>query len=392
MLPVVKICFYRLLENTIQWRGFKMARVDRVAILGGGNAGHACAADLTLAGLEVNMYELPEFKENIRPVLERGGIELTGVGRKGFANLNYVGTEIKEALHDVELIFVTVPAYGHERFAQLCAPYLQEGHVVVLHPGHPGGALQFVNTLKQTGLKENVRVAETNTLAYTCRLIGPAEINIFLITKKLFTAALPAKYTSEVVQVLKDLYPSVVAAANVLESSLDDINGLLHTPIALLNAAKIENTGGKFLFYTEGATPSVASVIEAMDSERIAIAEAAGLKLNPFHDLLFESGWFDTRKNTIYEAIRASEFLRTVSGPNSLQHRYITEDVPYGLVPIASIGDLLGVETTTTKSLIKIASVINKTDYWKVGRTAEKLGIAGFTADKLGVFLEEGAI
>ncbi|MBC8249839.1 MAG: hypothetical protein H8E90_09190 [Anaerolineales bacterium] len=53
--------------------------IERIAVLGAGNAGHAMAADLALAGLQVNLYELPEFERNLGPIQERGGIEITGV-------------------------------------------------------------------------------------------------------------------------------------------------------------------------------------------------------------------------------------------------------------------------------------------------------------------------
>ena len=56
------------------------------------------AADLSLAGYEVNLFELPEFEKNIKEILELGGIEIGGGARTGIARFNKVTTKIKEAI------------------------------------------------------------------------------------------------------------------------------------------------------------------------------------------------------------------------------------------------------------------------------------------------------
>jgi opine dehydrogenase len=53
------------------------------------------------------------------------------------------------------------------------------------------------------------------------------------------------------------------------------------------------------------------------------------------------------------------------------------------LVPISSIGDMLGVPTPTIKSIISFASIMHGVDYRKEGRTVEKLGIAGLTVKEI---------
>jgi len=77
-------------------------------------------------------------------------------------------------------------------------------------------------------------------------------------------------------------------------------------------------------------------------------------------------------------------------GPASANTRYISEDIPIGMVLWASLGRLLGVPTPTADSLIQISSVVHGTDYWQGGRTVEKLGLAGMTADDLVRYLMQG--
>jgi opine dehydrogenase len=66
--------------------------------------------------------------------------------------------------------------------------------------------------------------------------------------------------------------------------------------------------------------------------------------------------------------------------------RYIQEDVPASLVPIASIGKMLGIETPIINSIITIASAINGCDYWAEGRTVERLGIQNMNLRDLRLF------
>jgi hypothetical protein len=99
-----------------------------------------------LAGLQVNLYELPEFERNLDPIQERGGIEISGVVRQGFARLNRMTTDIAGAVEDVEYILVATQALAHERLAELCAPFAHEGQAIILFPGS-GGALVFGKTL-----------------------------------------------------------------------------------------------------------------------------------------------------------------------------------------------------------------------------------------------------
>jgi opine dehydrogenase len=79
-----------------------------------------------------------------------------------------------------------------------------------------------------------------------------------------------------------------------------------------------------------------------------------------------------------------------ISGPESVKSRYITEDLPYGLVPIKKLGQQFSVSTPVIDAVIEFASVINQTDYMKEGMSLEEMGIAGLGRDKLEEVLEQG--
>lgn len=152
--------------------------IKRIAVIGAGNGGHATAADLTLAGYKVTIFEFESFKQNLDPIIRRGGVELDGASPKGFARIDKITTEMKVAVADVDLIIVVVPAYAHARVAQEIAPYLRPNKIVVLNPGHTGGSLEFYKVLRLSGVKGRIRVGETMSLTYACRLEGPARVHI----------------------------------------------------------------------------------------------------------------------------------------------------------------------------------------------------------------------
>ena len=79
----------------------------------------------------------------------------------------------------------------------------------------------------------------------------------------------------------------------------------------------------------------------------------------------------------ISRACRESEPNKTIKSPPSLDHRYVHEDVGYGLVPFAELGRLAGVKTPTIDALVQLAGLSVGVDYVRDGLTLERLGLAG---------------
>lgn len=356
---------------------------EKIAVLGGGNGAHAMSADLTMAGYKINMYELPRFEKNIETTLKYKRIEITGKARAGTAEINDVTTDIEKALRGIDLVMIVVPAFGHRIFAEVCAQHLEDGQMVVLFAAS-AGSIEFANILKEKGVRKDVTIAETQTLPYGTRLIGPAKVHVFETIKPLPVAAFPAKDTNKVVDRLKEFYP-VVAATNVLETALNNVNHVVHPTAVVLNAGYIEYSK-EFYLYRLGVTPSVARVMEIIDEERLNICKALGLNHISIRDFWIKFLGRDPTR-TLSEILIESEYKIF-----SLKERYVTEDVPYGLVLTVSLGDMLGVPTPVSRSIVELASVLNQTDYMKEGRTVESLGISGLSKEELNNFLAEGCV
>ena len=60
------------------------------------------------------------------------------------------------------------------------------------------------------------------------------------------------------------------------------------------------------------------------------------------------------------------------------------------LVPIASFAKRYGVSVRGMESIIRMACIIHHTDYWRRGRTLDKLGIDQLTVSELTRFVNEG--
>lgn len=355
----------------------------KIAVLGAGAGGTAIAFDCAAHGHEVRLFDFPEFPDNIAAVAAQEGIHAEG-DLAGFKNVAYAGHDIDEALRDSELIYVVGPAYSTEPFGEAIAGKLQAGQTVIVTPSSCGGALAFK---KAAGLgidDDTVRVAETSTLHYAVRLTEPGRIRVFLKLKAgNLLAALPGEETDAVLRLIQDVYPGMEPAASVMQTSLQNANPIIHPAVTLTNAARIEGTGGNFLFYEEGVSDATGRLIEALDKERIAIGRKLGIRVVPDPELGMRQGYM--LADDYGQAYRTAPGFLGIGAQPRLDHRYLNEDVGYGLVFLSLLARQVGVEAPTIDALIHVASVLMARDYaGEAMRTPESLGIAKFSAQELG--------
>lgn len=365
--------------------------IKKIAILGAGNGGCAAAADLTLRGYEVRLFTRSE--STLLPIANRSGIELVEDGAEKFATPSFMSSNLPQVVGGADLIIVAAPSVAHDYLARNLAPHLADGQRVLLNPGHTGGSLHFANLLRGGGCKAQIKLCETVTLTYICRMTAPARVEIYRRTAHLRCAAFPANNTADLVREMREIYPEVVAAENVLETGFSNINAIMHPAGMLGNAGWIENTGGNFRFYAEGVTAAIAAWIAKVDEERLEIVRRLGLKPTPFVELFYQAGLTlaeARRSGSILRAINESAPNRTIKAPAMLDHRYLKEDVGFGLVPMSDIGGLMAVKTPVIDALITLASVIGQTDYRSAGLTLEKMGLAGMTAQGLVKVVNDG--
>jgi opine dehydrogenase len=353
----------------------------KIAVLGGGNGAHAMAADLTLKGYKVNMCEAPEFKENINSTLERQTIDFIDAwGKKHTVKLNMVTTDFAEALKSVSYIMMAIPATGAKSFFSSIVPYLEDGQTIIKWSAN-FSALLFSSMLKERGINRDITLAEGHTLPWGCRLVAPGTVQIMVWAVRLLIATLPAKNMGRVIDDVKNMYP-VVAGENVLATSLNNLNPIVHPVGSVMNAGWIDAAGKDFYLYRDGNTLSVSRGIRAVFQEVSKVASAVNVSMLEYPE---EDFW---RKSTIMATYFRAAFdkegaVARISGPSSVTSRYITEDIPYGLVPIAKLARKFNVTTPLIDSVIQFASVINEADYHQEGMSLNELGIADLSKEEL---------
>ncbi len=365
--------------------------IEKVAVLGAGNGGCATAADLSVRGFETRLYSRSE--KTLEPLRRRGGIALVEHGQETLGRPCLITSALAQAVASADLVTIAVPAVAHGFMARSLAPLLTEHQIVHLNPGQTGGSLHFVHELRRAGCRTPVRCCETVTLTCICRMAGPARVEIYRRTANLGCAAFPAELGPEILPEVAAVFPNIVAAENVLETGLSNINAIMHPAGMVGNAGWIEQHGGEILFYRQALSPAVARIIEGVDRERLAIVRALGLPPRTFVEIFHAAGLTSEaalESGSVFQATQESEPNKTIAAPGTHDHRYVHEDVGYGLVPMAELAGLLGLDAPVIRALITLASQMNRTDYRRDGLTLTRMGLHGTDPAKLRTTLQHG--
>ncbi len=360
----------------------------KIGVLGGGNGAFITAADLTLRDFNVNICELPDFEENIKLAKEKSGIDLEIRGNPGleggFAELNLVTTNFKEALYDRDVIFVIVPAFAQSIFAELASDAFNPDQIVVLEPGNFGGSLEFAEVLKAKGMKELPVLVEFECMIYSGFKNDSGSVWVSGYKNGLKVAAYPGCLTDSVLDVLLKIYPMLERANNVFETGLSNLNTVVHAPILTLNVGWTEHTKGGFLFYWEGVTQSVGRVVETVEEERMALGKALGVNLTSSRDILIK--WYGhqgAHGKTLSDILRTNPAYEWDYAPKTLEHRFLLEDIPYGMIPMETLGEILGQRTPIISSIINLGCILTNKDLRMNARDLRKFGLDGIGREAL---------
>jgi opine dehydrogenase len=343
----------------------------RVTVLGASNTGFSIAANLALAGHEVLLWEHHEFVAALEPIRDSLTITLEGTARTGPARLASATTDPAEALAWSDVLLCSVPSFAQAAITAEVLPHLRSGHLLALLPGNLG-TLAVARWLRQANIS-GMTVAESDTAPYVCRKSGPDRAVIWGAVPSLGIGAFPATETSAAQATLEEYFPGAVTYPNVLAAGLSALNPIVHPAGVLLNAGRIERSRGEFWFYEEGVTPSVVAAIEALDQERLAIAAAYGLDLAPVAAGFHQAGFGP--KGDLWSVINGSRMLTSLRAPGAVNTRWVTEDVPYGLVTWAALATVAAVPTPMLDAIVTLSSAVLSTDFRQSGRLLPDLGL-----------------
>jgi opine dehydrogenase len=177
-----------------------------------------------------------------------------------------------------------------------------------------------------------------------------------------------------VAALLNVAFPQYRPVANVLVTGLTNGNAMMHPAPTLLNAGRIESQSS-FEYYSEGITPSIARVVEAIDSERLAVAKALDVRVPSMEE--WYTACYGVTGEDLYSQVQQVKAYEGIKGPTTLNTRYLFEDIPTGLVPLSLLGQAMGVATPAMEAVVTLGNALLRRDFWREGRSLEKLGLAG---------------
>jgi opine dehydrogenase len=355
----------------------------RIAVLGGGNGSYAAAADLAEQGHEVRLWR--RDAEAFAPVLASRSITLKDVKGRREVKLAQATADIGETVRGAELVVAPIPAFAQLDVAHAIAPHVSDGQVVFLPPG-TFGSYVMAKTLRDAGSRADVTFAETGTLPYLTRKHGPAEIAITIRARRLPTGAFPAQRSAHALAVVGRAYPSVESIEDALSGALMNAGPIIHPPLILMNAGPLEHFP-KWDIHKEGTQPSIRRVTDALDDERIAVREALGYR--PYHfplrDHYTTDRWmYGDAHDRLTESGDWREKIELTT------HRYMREDVEYGLAFLVSVAEWAGVPCPVARGLLAIGSAVCGADFRRGPRTLEALGLDAFDRTAMQRLLREG--
>lgn len=397
--------------------------MTKIAILGGGNAGHALATDCKLGGKEVRMFEFCEYTKNINDILETREIELhgpernaKGFKRNGIAKLDIITTNIAKAVAGADHVVISVRAGSYERLFRDLIPHLEEGQVITIFPDNYG-SLILRRIMREEKCTTKVIIGGWSSLPYGARLTEVGSKNKVYVMYRAVNLrydTLPSSDSELYEEAVKDLPPLDTVDYDKGDTMLDigfsNVNPILHVPATVMNIGTIDNWGiiedvGDsdicYDIYTYGFSPNVGKIQWEIYQEEASIAEKLGVGIQPYDkDVFFTrtsilgpefmgEGW----SIPIDESIPKGTWMKYLPGERfTAQSRYITEDIPVGCNIYYQLGRKVGVSSPAIYSMITLASTISGTNYFESGFNLAFLGIDKLNINELNNYLRNGAI
>lgn len=352
----------------------------KITVIGGGNGCFAAAADFAEAG-----HDTCWWRRNGSP---SGAQAITLTDHAGTRRVPIRPThDLGAALSGAELIFIPTPAPSQEDIARSLAPHLADGQVIFLAPG-TFGAVRMAQVLAAEGCSADVSIAETGTLPWLARKQGLDEVRVTTRASRLPTGVYPARNTAAALEVVGRAFPGAIdRSEDALSGALMNAGPIIHPPLILMNAGPIEHFD-RWDIHNEGTQPSIRRVHDALDAERIAIREALGYGAPhfPLRDHYETDQW-------MYGNLAHDKLVGSGDWHEKLdlhQHRYMSEDIAYGLALLVSVGEWAGVDVPVARGLLALASAITGKDLRNGPRTLEAMGLASLSHSEMADLLQHG--
>jgi opine dehydrogenase len=342
----------------------------KVGIVGAGAIAFGMAAFLEQAGHAATLWS--PSGERTRALA--AGEPLVAAGTIEGSFTPAVATSAESLAADAEVLLIALPAYGHKHVFDAIAPHITAAQTVIVSSHASFGALYLSRLLAARSI--TVPIVAWGTTLVSGRQTGPAKVQVNTVRKTVDLATLPTSRSAEGLALCQSLFGDrFVDRGNLLAIALSNLNPTIHMGIALGNMTRMEKA--EAWGQAESVTPNVGRLLEELDRERLAIAASLGLDVRTIFQHLHLS--FGVPYGSASEMHQAMHVIgKGGAGPTTADSRYVTEDVPFGLVPTAKLGRLTGHPAPLHEAGIALFSAMYGRDF-----TAENDLLAALDIDAL---------
>src|SRR5690625_207052 len=343
----------------------------KISVLGAGNGGTAVAAQLSLYGHDVSLVKTSNamHDENFNYLVENGGkVDLVEKGETQTAIINQITRDLT-TISESDIVIVYIQSNYHEGLIKRIKPHLRDDQILLINPGY----LSTAYVLKHCG-DLDLMIVEAQSSFLDCRISEPGQVRIGFRNVRNPLGVYPSSRTEEAKQKLDQLGFPFTYLPSVIEAALHNPNLIVHTVGAIMSIPRIEKTEGDYCMYHEVFTPSVWNILEALDGEKMAVMERLGSERISYVEACKHRNTLDDERDAKEVFFWYAGMPTRAKGPIVVDSRYISEDVPQGLVMLETLAAKLNIPTPICTSLIEMASAALGRDLRLEGRSIAHLG------------------
>lgn len=327
----------------------------KIAVLGGGGIGLGTAALLASNGVSVAIWSRSNL--GIQPLLD-GKLLLASGAVSGRFLIN-ASLCVEETIAGVQTVIVAVSGAGLKATLEQLAPHVSDGQLIIISSHLSFAALYLSKLLAQRGVKAEI-CAWASTVV-TARRLGPGEVEVSSIRRELTAASLGSVKNGQ--ELSTKFFPDTgfKQVESLIAVTLNNVNPTSHAAVALCNLTRMEY-GEEWGSYF-GISGAVGRLIEALDLERLSLARSFGMETHSLQQHWHRS--FDLPLGSISDMAAEQNKRRRGRplGPQTLEHRYVTEDLPFGIVPNIILGKISGIGMAAHEACLHLFDLLYHRDF-----------------------------
>ena len=315
----------------------------KIGIVGAGAIAHGVVGLMQQEGHDVILWSPSSRK--LSPTVELEGAIQSKV-KIAAAN------SAEELAQSSELIVFALPANGHKTTMDSISPHLTADHECIVSAHLSFGALYLQKLLNKRSLELTISAWDTTPIV--CKPLEPGRYNVLKIRKSIGVFCTPDSGRNYESTKAGAAFPNRFIPKNsLLEITFGNLNPQVHMGMALCNMSRMEQ--GETWCQNKNVTPSVGRLIEALDQERVAVAQAYNVSTISIFD---DHKAIGLAGNSVFEDHQTLHEQSKVWGPKTSDTRYVLEDAPFGLYVVSKLGDLAGIPTPVHSSGIDLFSAL----------------------------------